>query len=88
MLLRPSQADDPNRVFTGAFGEHHHVQTVPDQAERNEPPFAIIETVVFSFKRGVPIKIDCCLERHTMLLAIDFVRGMVELDFTAFMCTQ
>jgi len=80
VLLRQSQADDPNSVFIRAFGEHQNVQPVRDQAEGNEPPFVIVETVVFSFERGVPSKIDCCLERHTMLLAIGFVPGRIKLD--------
>jgi hypothetical protein len=81
MFLRQAQADDPDGVVVGAFGEDHHVKAGIDLADADKANFAIVETIVIALERRVPIEGDRRLQRDAVLGPIDFVLGRIELDF-------
>lgn len=56
MLFGGAQADRTHRILLGAFGEHEHMQTIADPAQRHEPDFTIIEAIVLALQRRDPVK--------------------------------
>lgn len=62
MFLRRAQADDPHTVIIGAFGENHYMKAGVDLADGDETDFAVIEPVIFAFKRRLPFEAGRCLQ--------------------------
>ena len=84
MFLGWAQADDTNGVFVSALGEDQNVRTAFDQSERDKTGFAVVEPVILTFERGVPLEADRCLERDAVLLPVDVVLDRIELDLHSF----
>lgn len=80
MFLCRSQADHANRVVVRSFGENHHMEARIDQTDGNDADFAIVEPVILSLKRRIPIEPLGFLEGNAMLRLIDGVLQRIELD--------
>ncbi len=80
MLFGQAQADCANRVVVGAFGKDQNMQPAGNQANRNEPHFAIIKPVILTFERGFPFKILCSRQRNAVLLQVAVILGRITFD--------
>ncbi len=56
MFLRRTQADDPDRLFIRALNKHHDEEFLINPPDRDDPHFAIVETVVFSLDCAFPLE--------------------------------
>lgn len=80
MLFGQAQADCANRVVIGAFGKDQNMQPAGNQANRNEPRFAIIKPVILTFERGFLFKILCSGQRDAVLLQVAVILGRIIFD--------
>lgn len=64
------------------------MQTGANQPYGNEPNLPIIETVIFSFERRVPIEVARGPQGNAMLDAIYLVLSRIELDFHDNLCAH
>ena len=67
MLLGRAQADDPDGIVVGAFGEHQHMHAGLDQADGDEAGFAMVEPVIVAFQCRISVETGRRSQGNAML---------------------